>query len=123
MARVLITDDSKFSRLFLKDIITRAGHNVIAEAEEGQHAVFLYLKLKPDIVFMDIIMPGLPGIEAITQIRKFDPQAKIILCSAMGNRAHVLEGFRAGANDFILKPFNLERVCQALRKSGFMDAS
>ncbi|RKX45990.1 MAG: two-component system response regulator [Thermotogae bacterium] len=117
MARkVLIVDDAAFMRMLLKDIITKAGYEVVGEAGNGVEAVQKYKELKPDMVTMDITMPQMDGIQAIKEIKKIDPDAKIIVCSAMGQQAMVVEAIQAGAKDFIVKPFQHSRVVEALTK-------
>jgi two-component system chemotaxis response regulator CheY len=114
--RVLIVDDAAFMRMLLKDIITKAGYEVAGEAANGIEAVEKYKELKPDVVTMDITMPEMDGITAIKKIREIDPNAKIIVCSAMGQQAMVIEAIQAGAKDFIVKPFQHSRVVEALQK-------
>lgn len=103
-------------RMLLKDIITKAGYEVVGEASNGVEAVQKYKELKPDVVTMDITMPQMDGIQAIKEIKKIDPDAKIIVCSAMGQQAMVVEAIQAGAKDFIVKPFQHSRVVEALAK-------
>ncbi|MGB9885512.1 MAG: response regulator [Moorellales bacterium] len=114
--RVLIVDDAAFMRMMLKDILTKNGYEIAGEAENGRRAVELYRELKPDAVTMDITMPEMDGITAVKEIRKLDPEAKIIMCSAMGQQLMVMEAIQAGARDFVVKPFQQERVLQALEK-------
>ncbi len=114
--RVLIVDDAAFMRMLLKDIISKAGFEVVGEAANGKEAVEKYKELKPDIVTMDITMPEMNGIEAVKEIKKIDPEAKIIMVSAMGQQAMVIEAIQAGARDFIVKPFQPARVIEALKK-------
>jgi len=114
--RVLIVDDAAFMRMLLKDIITKAGYEVAGEAANGVEAVEKYRELKPDVVTMDITMPEMDGITAIKKIKEIDPNAKIIVCSAMGQQAMVIEAIQAGAKDFIVKPFQHSRVIEALQK-------
>ena len=114
--RVLIVDDAAFMRMLLKDIISKAGFEVVGEASNGKEAVEKYKELKPDIVTMDITMPEMNGIEAVKEIKKIDPNAKIIMVSAMGQQAMVIEAIQAGARDFIVKPFQPARVIEALKK-------
>ncbi|ANQ53862.1 chemotaxis protein CheY [Thermosipho sp. 1063] len=114
--RILIVDDAAFMRMMLKDIIAKAGHEVVGEAANGKEAVEKYKELKPDIVTMDITMPEMNGIEAIKEIKKIDPNATIIVCSAMGQQAMVIEAIQAGAKDFIVKPFQAARVIEAIQK-------
>ena len=116
MARILITDDAAFMRMQLKNIFESLGHEVVGEAENGQVAIDLYQELKPDLVTMDITMPEMNGVEAVKGIKKNDPNATIVMCSAMGQQQMVLEAIQAGANDFIVKPFDQERIKQAIEK-------
>ncbi|ABX32096.1 response regulator receiver protein [Petrotoga mobilis SJ95] len=113
---VLIVDDAAFMRMMLKDILTKANYEVVGEASNGQEAVEKYQELKPNFVTMDITMPIKDGIQAIKEIKKIDPNAKIIVCSAMGQQAMVIESIQAGAKDFIVKPFQANRVIEALQK-------
>lgn len=116
MAKILITDDAAFMRMQLKDMVTKLGHEVIGEAENGQVAVEQYKQLKPDLVTMDITMPEMDGVTALTEIKKVDPNATVIMCSAMGQQGMVVDAIRAGAKDFIVKPFTVERIAEALNK-------
>lgn len=116
MARILVTDDAAFMRMQLKDMVTKAGYEVVGEAENGNAAVELYQKLRPDLVTMDITMPEMDGVSAVKEIRKIDPNAKIIMCSAMGQQNMVLEAIQAGAKDFLVKPFSADRIAEALKK-------
>ncbi|SEG00019.1 two-component system, chemotaxis family, response regulator CheY [Caloramator fervidus] len=116
MARVLIVDDAAFMRMMLKDILVKNGYEVVGEAPNGLKAVELYKQERPDVVTMDITMPEMDGIQAVKEIRAFDPNAKIIMCSAMGQQAMVMEAIKSGAKDFIVKPFQPERVLEALKK-------
>lgn len=100
----------------IKDILRKNGFEVCGEAEDGAQAVERYKELRPNIVTMDITMPKMDGIGAVREIKKFDPQAKIVMCSAMGQQAMVVDAIQAGAADFIVKPFQTERVVEALRK-------
>ncbi|HHV35329.1 MAG TPA: response regulator [Syntrophomonadaceae bacterium] len=114
--RVLIVDDAAFMRIMLRDILTKNGYMVVGEAENGTTAVNKYKELKPDLVTMDITMPEQDGISTLKEIRKIDPQAKVIMCSAMGQQAMVIDSIQAGAKDFIVKPFQPERVIEAVSK-------
>lgn len=116
MAKVLIVDDAAFMRMMIKDILEKNGFEVVGEASNGVKAVELYKKEKPDIVTMDITMPDMDGIEAVKQIKAFDPAAKVIMCSAMGQQGMVMDAIKAGAKDFIVKPFQADRVLDAIRK-------
>lgn len=114
--QVLITDDTAFMRMTLRNILEKNGYQVVGEAEDGQVAVDKYRELRPDLVTMDITMPRMDGITAIKKIMEIDAQAKIIVCSAMGQKALVIEALNAGARDFIVKPFQAERIVNALQK-------
>lgn len=117
MARIMVVDDAAFMRMMLKDILTKGGYEVVGEAENGLRAVDKYKELTPDLVLMDITMPELDGIGAVKQIKGVDPGAKIIMCSAMGQQAMVLESIQAGAKDFIVKPFQADRILEAVSKA------
>ncbi|MEG0132535.1 MAG: response regulator [Clostridium sp.] len=116
MAKVLIVDDATFMRMMVKDILEKNGYEVVGEAANGLKAIELYKSEKPDIVTMDITMPEMDGIEAVKQIKAFDPSAKIVMCSAMGQQSMVMDAIRAGAKDFIVKPFQADRVLEAIKK-------
>ena len=113
---ILICDDAAFMRMMIKDILTKNGYNVAGEAENGAKAVEKYAEVKPDLVLMDITMPEMDGIQALKEIKKLDGNAKVIMCSAMGQQAMVIESIQAGAKDFIVKPFQAERVLEAVKK-------
>ena len=113
---ILISDDSAFMRMMIKDILTKNGYNVVGEAENGARAVEKYNELKPDLVLMDITMPEMDGIQALKKIKENDPSALVIMCSAMGQQAMVIESIQAGAKDFIVKPFQADRVIEAVKK-------
>jgi two-component system chemotaxis response regulator CheY len=117
MANILIVDDAAFMRMMLKDILVKGGHVVVGEAENGLEAIDQYGKLKPDLVTMDITMPEMEGIEALTRIKKDDPKATIIMCSAMGQQGMVVQAIQAGAKDFVVKPFQSDRVLEAVSKA------
>ena len=114
--KVLIVDDAAFMRMIIRDVISKNGYQVVAEAENGAEAVDLYSEHVPDLVIMDITMPQMDGIEAVRQIMKNDSSARIVMCSAMGQQSMVIESIKAGAKDFIVKPFQAERIVEALRK-------
>ncbi len=116
MAGILVCDDAAFMRMMIKDILGKNGYTVAGEAENGHKAVEKYTELKPDLVLMDITMPEMDGIQALKEIRKIDGSAKVIMCSAMGQQAMVIESIQAGAKDFIVKPFAPERVLEAVKK-------
>jgi two-component system chemotaxis response regulator CheY len=113
---ILLVDDAAFMRMMLKDILTRNGYNVIGEAENGQIAIEKFKELKPGLVILDITMPEMDGIEAAKQIKSIDSDALIIMCSAMGQQAMVIDSIKAGARDFIVKPFQPDRVIEAVQK-------
>lgn len=113
---VLICDDAIFMRSMIADILKQAGFEVVGEAETGAEAVERYRELKPDLVTMDIVMPDMGGIDAVREIVKTDPDAKILMCSAMGQQALVIEAIQAGARDFVVKPFQPSRVLEAVQR-------
>lgn len=114
--QILICDDAAFMRMMLKDILLKEGYEVVGEAVNGADGVEKYSSLKPDLVTMDITMPEMDGISALKAIRQSDPGAKVIMCSAMGQQAMVVESIQAGAKDFIVKPFQKDRVIEAIKK-------
>jgi len=114
---VLIVDDAAFMRMMIKDILSKNGFSVVGEAENGLVAIDRYKELKPDLVTMDITMPDMDGIAAVKAIKAFDSSARIIMCSAMGQQAMVIDAIQAGAKDFIVKPFQPERVIEAVSKA------
>lgn len=113
---VLVCDDAIFMRTMLSDILSSAGFEVVGEAETGAQAVDQYRRLRPDIVTMDIVMPDMGGIDALKAIMAFDPQARCLMCSAMGQQALVVEAIQAGARDFVVKPFQPSRVLEAVQR-------
>jgi two-component system chemotaxis response regulator CheY len=115
--RVLIVDDAAFMRMMLRDILAKNGFEIAGEAENGKMAVQMYNELKPDVVTMDITMPEMDGIAAVKEIKESDPAAKVVMVSAMGQQAMVIEAIRSGAADFIVKPFQPDRVLEALGKA------
>src|SRR5690625_1258738 len=114
---VLIVDDAAFMRMMIKDILVKNGYNVIGEAENGQVAVDKYKELKPDLVTLDITMPEKDGIQALKEIKEIDANATIIMCSAMGQQAMVIDAIQAGAKDFIVKTFQADSVMEAISKA------
>jgi len=117
MARILIVDDAECMRLLLRDFLFSADHEIVAEATNGIEAVQLYKLLRPDLVTMDMTMPKKDGISALKEIREFDSTAKVIMCSAMGQKQMVLEAILAGAKDYIVKPFQKEMILNAIRRA------
>ncbi|MGC7870292.1 response regulator [Desulfosporosinus sp. FKB] len=113
----MIVDDAAFMRMMLKDILTKNGVNVAGEAENGAIAVEKYMELQPDLTIMDITMPEMDGLQAVKEIIKRDPKAKIIMCSAMGQQSMVIEAIQSGAKDFVVKPFQADRVVEAVTKA------
>jgi two-component system chemotaxis response regulator CheY len=119
MAKILIVDDALFMRKMLVDIISKEGLEVCGEAENGKDAINKYQQLKPDLVTMDIVMPkidDIDGIKAVKEIMKINPQAKVVMVSAMGQHSLVVEAIQAGAKDFVTKPFQPSRVIEALKR-------
>ena len=116
MAKIMLVDDAAFMRMMIKDILTKNGYEVAGEAENGAKAVEKYNELKPDLVLMDITMPEMDGIQALKKIKEVDGGALVIMCSAMGQQAMVIESIQSGAKDFIVKPFQADRVIEAVKK-------
>jgi two-component system, chemotaxis family, chemotaxis protein CheY len=117
MARIMIVDDAAFMRMMIKDILSKNGFEIVGECENGAVAVEKYKELKPDLTTMDITMPEMDGIQAVKEIRAFDPSARVVMCSAMGQQAMVIDAIQAGAKDFIVKPFQPDRVIEAIKKA------
>lgn len=115
--KILVVDDAAFMRMMIKDILSKNGYEIVGEAENGLKAVEKWQELHPDLTTMDITMPEMDGISAVKEIKKIDPGAKIIMCSAMGQQAMVIEAIQSGARDFIVKPFQPDRVLEAVRKA------
>ncbi|MFS0839345.1 response regulator [Paenibacillus sp. UNC499MF] len=115
--RILIVDDAAFMRMMIRDILTKNGYEVVGEGNDGLQAVEKFKELRPDLVTMDITMPEMDGINALKEIKKIDPNAKVIMCSAMGQQAMVIDAIQAGAKDFIVKPFQADRVIEAIKKT------
>ena len=113
---VLVCDDAIFMRTMISDILTQAGYEVVGEAETGAQAVEKYAELRPDLVTMDIVMPDMGGIDAVREIVQQDAGARILMCSAMGQQALVVEAIQAGAKDFVVKPFQPSRVLEAVQR-------
>lgn len=115
--RILIVDDAAFMRMMIRDILTKNGFEVVGEAQDGAQAIEKFKELRPDLITMDITMPEMDGIAALKEIKKLDPNAKVIMCSAMGQQAMVIDAIQAGAKDFIVKPFQSDRVIEAINKT------
>ena len=118
MATVLIVDDAAFMRISIKNMLTKNGYEVVGEAENGAIGVQMYKDLTPDIVTMDITMPEMSGLDALKEIQKHDPKAKVVMVSAMGQEAMVREAIVSGAKGFIVKPFKEEGILAAIKKLG-----
>ena len=117
MPSVLIADDAAFMRMMLKNVLTEAGYEIVGEAENGAVAVAKHRELRPDLTTMDITMPEMDGLAALKEIRSADPGARVVMCSAMGQQSMVIESIQAGAKDFIVKPFQPDRVLAAVQKA------
>lgn len=115
--RILIVDDAAFMRMMIRDILTKNGYEVVGEANDGAQAVEKFKEVHPDLITMDITMPEMDGIQALKEIKKIDGNAKVIMCSAMGQQAMVIDAIQAGAKDFIVKPFQADRVIEAIKKT------
>ena len=113
---ILIADDAAFMRMMLKDILTKGGYTICGEAVDGKDAVSKYNELKPDLITLDITMPNMDGIAALKEITRNDPDAKAVMCSAMGQQVMVIDAIQSGAKDFIVKPFQADRVLEAVQK-------
>lgn len=116
MAKILVVDDAIFMRMSIKKMLEENGHTMIGEAADGVEAIEKYAELKPDVVLLDITMPEMNGIEALKRIRVLNPKAKIIICSAMGYQEMIAESIKCGAEDFIVKPFDAERLMAIINK-------
>ncbi|MDE5697423.1 MAG: response regulator [Lachnospiraceae bacterium] len=116
MARVLLVDDAAFMRMTIKKMIEAEGYTVVGEAGNGAEAVQKYMEIQPDVVMLDITMPEMNGVDALRSIKEFDPKAKVIMCSAMGQQAMVAQAIQNGAKDFIVKPFEKDRIIAALKR-------
>lgn len=116
MARILVCDDSAFMRMMLKKALIEQGHEIVGEAGDGLEAFAAYQRLKPELVTMDITMPRMDGIEAVKKIHEFNPLARIIMVTALGQKAIITDALKAGASDFIVKPFDLEKVAMIVKK-------
>jgi two-component system chemotaxis response regulator CheY len=115
MAKILVVDDAAFMRMMVKDTLTKLGHTDIIEADDGLKAVEMFKQFTPDLTMLDITMPNLDGIGALKEIRKIDPNAKCVMCSAMGQEGMVMEAIKLGALDFIVKPFKPDRIAKTLQ--------
>ena len=114
---ILIVDDLAFIKIVLRDILEKSGFRVVGEASNGDEAIRLYEEKKPDVVLMDITMPGMDGLTALKRIKEIDPAANVIICSALGQQRLIVQAIQLGAKDFIVKPFQPQRVVSALKKA------
>ena len=117
MARVLVADDAAFMRKMVSDALTKGGHDVVGEAGNGVEAVARFQELKPEVMTLDITMPEKDGLAALKDIMELEPSARVIMCSALGQESKVLESIKAGARDFVVKPFQADRVIEAVGKA------
>ena len=117
MARVLVVDDAAFMRKMVGDALAKGGHEVVGEAGNGLEAVSQFQALKPDLMTLDITMPEKDGLAALADIMAADPSARVVMCSALGQETKVLEAVRSGAKDFVVKPFQPDRVIEAVGKA------
>lgn len=115
MTKIMIVDDAAFMRMMIKDNLKKAGYTDFVEAGDGEQAIAQYQEEKPGIVIMDITMPVMDGIQALSAIRNMDPEAKVVMCSAMGQEGMVIDAIKLGALDFIVKPFKPDRLVQTVR--------
>jgi two-component system chemotaxis response regulator CheY len=115
VAKILVVDDAAFMRVRAAKVLQDNGHEVV-QAENGIEAIKMYIECRPDAVLMDITMPEMDGLAALKEIRRLDPQARVAMVTAMGQQAIVMEALKAGAKDFVLKPFQADRVLGALNK-------
>ena len=117
MATILLADDLAFIKMVQKEILSKAGYTVVGDAVDGVEVIEKYKKLKPDVVIMDITMPKMDGLNALKAIRQLDPNARVIVCSALGQQQLIIEAIKLGAKDFIVKPFDPERLGAAIQKA------
>ena len=117
MATILLADDLAFIKMVQKEILAKKGYQVIGEASDGIEVIEKYKKLNPDVVIMDITMPRMDGLNALKAIKQIDPNARVIVCSALGQQKLIIEAIKIGAKDFIVKPFDPERLSAAIQKA------
>jgi two-component system, chemotaxis family, chemotaxis protein CheY len=117
MARVLVVDDAAFMRKVVGDALAQGGHEVVGEAGDGRQAVECFRQLRPEVTTLDITMPEKDGLQALREIVSLDPSARVIMCSALGQESKVLEAIKSGAKDFVVKPFQPDRVLEAVQKA------
>jgi two-component system chemotaxis response regulator CheY len=121
--RILVVDDLEFMRSLIREILETGGHEIIAEAADGRQALLLRRAWKPDLTLMDISMPRMDGLESLRRIREEDGQARVVMCSSLGDQDKILEAIRLGAADYVVKPFRKERLLSAVRKAGERDGN
>ena len=114
MSKIMLVDDAAFMRMMIKNTLNQNGYNDVVEAQDGAEAVKKYEEEKPDLVFMDITMPNMDGLQALKKIKEGDPGARVVMCTAMGQESMVVDAIKSGAKDFIVKPFNAERIVQTV---------
>jgi two-component system chemotaxis response regulator CheY len=114
---ILIVDDLDFMRSIIREILTGAGLSVAGEARDGQEAVMKYKALKPDLVLLDIIMPGMDGITALKQLKRSDPECRVVMCSSLGDQESIIQAIRLGAIDYVVKPFQKQRLVSAVSRA------
>lgn len=119
--KIILVDDLSFMRDVIKNMVEKEDIIIIGEAGNGEEAVKLYTKLSPDVVLMDITMPVMDGLESLRQIKEYDPRAKVIMCSALGQQRYIIKSIQLGARDFIIKPFQPERIISAITKTAGID--
>ena len=117
MARVLVVDDAAYMRKMVSDALVAGGHEVVGEAGDGAEAVERFQELSPEVTTLDITMPGKDGLTALREIMSLDPGARVVMCSALGQESKVLESIKCGARDFVVKPFQADRVIEAVGKA------
>lgn len=113
---ILVVDDAAFMRMMIKDILVKNSFDIAGEASDGVLALQKYQEAKPDAVILDITMPNMDGLETLIELKKIDPNAKVIMCSAMGQESMVIDAIKSGASDFIVKPFQGDRIVKAVQK-------
>lgn len=116
MTKVMIVDDAAFMRMVIKDILTKNGHEVVAEAVDGLDAIEKFSQVNPELVFLDIVMPNMEGIECLKKIMDMDSNAKVVMCSSIGQQSVVSDAIKSGARDFIVKPFDAAKVLEVVSK-------
>ena len=117
MARVLVVDDAAFMRKMVSDALTKGGHEVVGEAGNGQEAIARFQELRPEVMTLDITMPEKDGLSALRELMELEPTARVVMCSALGQESKVLESIKLGAKDFVVKPFQPDRVLEAVGKA------